>query len=110
LIGLDAPAIANGGNVFANGGGGGEGSGSSNPLNRDLAFCGDDPTGIGAAPGGLGGSTNGGDGGAGGAAAAGGVTGGNGSATGGGGGGGGGTGVIKVFGGTLGGNRSPAPT
>ena len=112
LIGLDAPAIANAGNVFANGGGGGEASGGSNPNTRQLAFCGADPVGIGPAPGGNGGTTNGGNGGAGAANTANGTNGQNnpGGASGGGGGGGGGVGVIKVFGGTLGGNRSPAPT
>lgn len=113
LIGLHAPAINNGGNVFANGGGGGEASGANNPVTRSLSFCGADPVGIGAAPGGLGGSGNGGDGGAGGAAAADGTVGVNNQTlnAGGGGGGGGGVGVIKVFGGgTLAGNRSPAPS
>jgi hypothetical protein len=111
MIGFDSPTIANNGTVFANGGGGGEGSGQTNPAAVTAGSSGDDPTGIGAAPGGSLGSTNGGDGSAGGAGAVGGVTGLNGSATGGGGGGGGGTGVIKVFGGgTLAGNRSPAPS
>lgn len=110
LIGIDAPAITNAGNVFANGGGGGEGSGQNNPAVRTLQHCGDDPADIAAAAGGSLGSTNGGDGGSGGAAAASGLSGLNGSATGGGGGGGGGVGVIRVFGGTLGGNVSPPPS
>jgi hypothetical protein len=112
LIGLDAPAITNAGNVFANGGGGGEGSGNSNPATRTLVGCGDDPTGIGAALGGGGQTTNGANGSAGGAGAANGTAGLNNPNlnTGGGGGGGGGTGVIRVFGGTLAGNVSPPPS
>jgi hypothetical protein len=94
MIGLDAPTITCTGLILANGGGGGQGSGTSN-----TGAAGSDPTGIGAAGGGTGGSVFGGTGGNGSFGAAGG-SGANGSIAlsvgAGGGGGGGAAGIVKA--------------
>ncbi len=101
LIGLDAPTLSNGGNIFSNGGGGGEGSGTAG-----IGMSGTDPTASLIGTGGAGGT--GGDGGNGGVDDAG-ATGG--TTTRGGGGGGGSAGVIKLFGGaTANGTINPPPS
>lgn len=96
MMGFDAPMIAIGGLLLANGGGGGEGSGTATQ-----GAPGADPASTAAAAGGKGNTANGGDGGNGsaGAAAGPGASGSNGASggtPGGGGGGGGGAGLIKA--------------
>jgi hypothetical protein len=101
LIGLDAPALANAGNIFSNGGGGGEGSGTTG-----IGASGTDPTPtlIGAG-GSIGTGGDGGNGGVNGAGVTGGTT------NRGGGGGGGGAGVVKLFGGAAAnGTINPPPS
>ena len=111
MIGLDAPTIACGSTLIANGGGGGEGSG---PAIQGAS--GSDPMGTGPADGGNGNTTLGGDGGHGSAGTSGGpgASGGagttNAGSSGGGGGGGGGAGLIKGPPTALGASVSPSAT
>ena len=111
LIVLDAARVSSTGVIFANGGGGGAGGG--NDGRNDAGNAGTDPIAPTTAAAGGTGTNNGGAGGAGGAGITAPLVGRNGSGNFpqcGGGGGGGATGVIKVFGGTLGGTVSPPPS